>query len=91
MKIMKSGPHQKRANVQCVENGNIVVNLQNQKVDTISGEGSKKVSDELKEGSAWRGLQCECPYCGGVMDIDEQSLISGTMCEDCDKEFLPKE
>jgi uncharacterized protein (DUF983 family) len=47
--------------------------------------------EDLKEGPAWRGLQCECPYCGEVQDIDEAALDTGTMCESCDKEFMPAE
>lgn len=47
--------------------------------------------DIIKTGVAWRGLQTECPNCGEVFDIEEDSLEQPTICYNCDCEFQPKE
>lgn len=49
------------------------------------------MTEELKKGIAWRGLQTECPHCGEVFDIDEHQLDEEVDCHTCSGVFIASE
>jgi len=45
------------------------------------------MSEEIKVADTWVQVECECPYCGGIQQVDGET---GTVvsCHECNKEFI---
>lgn len=48
------------------------------------------MTEEL-EADTWRQLLTECPYCGQIHEIEEETINKSTNCYACSKTFIPVE